>query len=165
MQLMSYAKNYLKMDKIDHLLDAIESPDRYTPTEIEAMLKDPEVKEVFDLLDKTKSSLQTLPTPDIESEWKRFEENHQMSERKNRFWLTGIMSRNIAATITIAIVSFTAVATIVGIGINQLNQRQEASHPTDVKTEYAEAITKPDSVKAVDCKTMKTIWNKWPAGK
>ena len=46
MQLMSYAKNYLKMDKIDRLLDAIESPNRYTPTEIEAMLKDPEVKEV-----------------------------------------------------------------------------------------------------------------------
>ena len=149
MQLMSYAKNYLKMDKIDRLLDAIEYPNRYTPTEIEAMLKDPEVKEVFDLLDKTKSSLQTLPTPDIESEWKRFEENHPTSERKNRFWLTGIMSRNIAATITTAIVSFTAVATIVGIGINQLNQRQEASRPTDVKTEYAEAITKPDSVKTV----------------
>ena len=62
---MSYAKNFHKMDKIDRLLDAIEHPDRYAPIEIEAMLQDQEVKEVFDLLDKTKSSLQTLPSPDI----------------------------------------------------------------------------------------------------
>ncbi len=59
------------MDKIDLLLDAIEHLDRYTPTEIEAMLRDPEVKEVFDLLDKTKASLHTLPDPDIETEWTR----------------------------------------------------------------------------------------------
>ena len=138
------------MDKIDRFLDAIEHPEHYTPVELETMLQDPEVKEMFDLLDKTKSSLQTLHTPDIESEWKRFEENHPTSEKKHRFWLAGIMSRNIAATIAIAIVSFTAVAAIVGIGINQFSQRQEASAPADVKTEYAEVIAKSDSVKSVE---------------
>lgn len=138
------------MDKIDRFLDAIEYPERYTQSEIDAMLQDPEVKEMFDLLDKTKSSLQTLQTPEIETEWKRFERNHPTSKVPYRFWLTGIMSRNIAATIAIAIVSFTAVAAIVSIGINQLNQRQEASFPTDVKTEYAEVIAVPDSVKSVE---------------
>ncbi len=136
------------MDKIDRLLEALEHPDLYTPTEIESMLQDPDVKEVFDLLDKTKSSLQTLPTPDIEAEWKRFAKNPS-SKDTHRFWLAGILSRNIAATIAIAIVSVTAVAAIVSIGINQLNQRQEASRPNDVKTEYAEIIAKPDSVKSV----------------
>ena len=138
------------MDKIDKFLDAIEYPKHYTPSEIEAMLQDPDVKEMFDLLDKTKSSLQALQTPDIEAEWKRFEKNHHTSKVTHRFWLAGIMSRNIAATIAIAIVSFTAVATIVSIGINQLNQRQEASSPADVKTEYVEVIAKPDSVRSVE---------------
>ena len=138
------------MDKIDKFLDAIEYPEHYTPSEIEAMLQDPDVKEMFDLLDKTKSSLQTLQTPDIEAEWKRFEKNHPTSKVTHRFWLAGIMSRNIAATIAIAIVSFTAVATIVSIGINQFNQRQEASSPADVKTEYVEVIAKPDSVRSVE---------------
>ena len=138
------------MDKIDRFLDAIEYPEHYTPSEIEAMLQDPEIKEMFDLLDKTKSSLQTLQTPDIEAEWKRFEKNHPTSKVTHRFWLAGIMSRNIAATIAIAIVSFTAVATIVSIGINQLNQRQEVSSPADVKTEYVEVIAKPDSVRSVE---------------
>lgn len=137
------------MDKIDRFLDAIEHSERYTQSEINAMLQDPEIKDVFDLLDKTKSSLQTQQSPDIEAEWRRFEKNHPTSKVPYRFWLAGIMSRNIAATIAIAIVSFTAVATIVGIGINQLNQRQEASRPTDVKMECAEAITKPDSIKTV----------------
>ncbi|MDE6522271.1 MAG: DUF4974 domain-containing protein [Muribaculaceae bacterium] len=138
------------MDKIDRFLDAIEYPERYTQSEIDAMLQDPDIKEVFDLLDKTKSSLQTLHTPDIDAEWRRFEKNHPTSKVTHRFWLAGIMSRNIAATIAIAIVSFSAVAAIVSIGINQFNQRQEASCPTDVKTEYAEVIAKPDSVKSVE---------------
>ncbi|MDE6561014.1 MAG: DUF4974 domain-containing protein [Muribaculaceae bacterium] len=138
------------MDKIDRFLDAIEHPEHYTPVELETMLQDPEVKEMFDLLDKTKSSLQTLQTPDIEAEWKSFEKNHLTSKVTHRFWLAGIMPRNVAATITIAIVSFTAVAAIVGIGIDQLNQRQEASVPADVKTEYAKVIAKPDSVKSVE---------------
>ncbi|MDE7421697.1 MAG: DUF4974 domain-containing protein [Muribaculaceae bacterium] len=138
------------MDKIDRFLDAIEYPERYTQSEINAMLQDPEIKEVFDLLDKTKSSLHTQQSPDIEAEWRRFEKNHPTSKVPYRFWIAGIMSRNIAATIAVAIVSFTAVAAIVGIGINQFNQRKEASHPADVKTEYAEAIAKPDSIKSVD---------------
>ncbi len=144
------------MDKIERLLDAIEHPDRYTRTDLEEMLQDPEVNEVFDLIDKTKSSLQTLPTPDIEDEWKRFEKNHPMSKDTHRFWLGRIMSRNIAATIAIAIISFTAVAAIVSIGINQINKRQDSSIPADVKTEYATMITDQANEKSVDAAKDKT---------
>ena len=144
------------MDKIDRFLDAIEYPERYTQLEIDAMLQDPEIKEVFDLLDKTKSSLQPQQSPDIEAEWRRFEKNHPTYKVPYRFWLAGIMSRNIAATIAIAIVSFTAVAAIVGIGINQLSHRQEASGAADARTEYAEVTAKPDSVQSVDAIKDKT---------
>ena len=144
------------MDKIDRFLDAIEYPERYTQLEIGAMLQDPEIKEVFELLDKTKSSLQPQQSPDIEAEWRRFEKNHPTSKVTHRFWPAGIMSRNIAATIAIAIVSFTAVAAIVGIGINQLSHRQEASGPADARTEYAEVTAKPDSVQSVDAIKDKT---------
>lgn len=144
------------MDKIDRLLDVIEHPDRYTPTEIEVMLQDPEVKEVFDLLDKTKSSLQPISTPDIEAEWKKFEENHPTAKVSHLFWLFSIMSRNVAATIAIAIVSFTAVAAIVGIGINQLSQRQEISLPEDVKHEYTETVIQQNSTKSTDTDKVST---------
>ena len=138
------------MDKIDRFLDAIESPERYTPSEIDAMLQDRDVKEMFDLLDKTKSSLQPQLYPDIEAEWRRFEKNHPTSKVTHLFWPDGIISRNIAATIAIALVSFTAVAAIVGIGINKLSHRQEASGPAYTRTEYAEVTANPDSVKSVE---------------
>ncbi len=78
------------MDKIDRLLEALEHPDRYTQNDLEEMLQDPDVKEVFDLLDKTKSSLQTLPTPDVEAEWRRFEKNHTASKNTHRSWFVCI---------------------------------------------------------------------------
>ena len=53
------------MDKIDRLLDAIEHPVRYSKTDIEAMLADPEIRAVYDLMDKTKASLTPISTPDI----------------------------------------------------------------------------------------------------
>lgn len=44
------------MDKIDHLLDAIEHPENYSDSEIETLLQDPETREVYRILDKTKTS-------------------------------------------------------------------------------------------------------------
>lgn len=77
----------------------MEHPENYTPTEIEAMLQDPEVKEVLDLLDKTKSSLQTIETPDIEDEWKRFEEKQRASRKLKMNWFIRLFSRNATAGI------------------------------------------------------------------
>lgn len=147
MQLISYAKNYHKMDKIDRLLNAIEHPESYSPTEIEEMLRDREVKEVYDLLDKTKSSLQILPTPDIDAEWKRFERNHAKPKVRPHSWFTGIMSRKIVASATIIIVSISAVAAIVAIGVNHATQPQPSSLPAPEPAHYVEEIAAPDSIK------------------
>ncbi len=135
---MSYAKNYLKMDKIDKLLDAIEHPERYTDAEIAAMLQDPETKEVRELLDKTKASLQHLQIPDVESEWKAFENKHRGAGSRNRFSIFRLMSRNVAASIAVVIASFAAVAAVVGVSVNYFS-KQEASSPSQtVETVGAE---------------------------
>lgn len=130
------------MDKIDRLLDAIEHPESYTQSDIEAMLQDPEVKEVFDLLDKTKSSLKPIPAPDIEAEWKKFEEGIRASGTHKYNWFKGLFSRNAAASIAIAIASFTGVAAIVGVGISHINNSREA---TAMETEVVlESVIIPD---------------------
>lgn len=139
------------MDKIDRLLDAMEHPENYTPTEIEAMLQDPEVKEVFDMLDKTKSSLQTITTPDIEDEWKRFEEKQRASQNLRMNWFVSPFSRNAAASIAIAIASFTAVAAIVGVGIHHLNDsRKTTTKEIEEVTEYKTTPTQPDTIRSVE---------------
>lgn len=148
---MSYAKNYLKMDKIDRLLDAIEHPERYTQTEIETMLRDPEVKETFDLLDKTKSSIRPIVIPDVEEEWKRFGKKHcnQAATRRSG-WLRGIFSRNAAASIAVGVASLTAVAAVVGAGIYHLNNRATAIQDVEIMTETGCVTTQPDTIKSID---------------
>ena len=140
MQLMSYAKKFLKMDKIDRLLDAIEHPDIFTTTEIEALLQDPEVKETFDLLDKTKSSMQAIDTPDISEEWTKFANQHHQSKSGRHHWLPQIFSRNAVASIVACIASFATVAAIVSVGIHRISSSSSATTPeveTTIVTEDA----------------------------
>ncbi len=142
------------MDKIDRLFDAVEHPERYSSLEIEEMLKDPEVKEVFDLLDKTKSSLQAVEIPDIEDEWKKFETHHRASKLpnrpQNRLMLSGWLSRNVVASIVIGIVSFTAVAAIVGVGIHHLSNTREITTVEGGISEITDVVPNSDTIKSYE---------------
>lgn len=145
------------MDKIDRLIDATEHPESYNPTEINEMLDDPEVREVGELLDKTMSSLQTIVIPDIEEEWEKFENNNRRSGLPNSSWAPILFSRNIAASIAIAIVSFTAMAAIVGIGIHHLNSREATAAEMDTIAETEIVTSKPDSIKLIEDDKRKTV--------
>lgn len=64
------------MDKIDKILDLIENPDRYSPDEVDEMMSDPEIKELYEILRKTSESLHasaaTAGTHDVDEEWRKF---------------------------------------------------------------------------------------------
>ncbi|MDE6264451.1 MAG: DUF4974 domain-containing protein [Paramuribaculum sp.] len=135
------------MDKIDRLLDAIEHPERYTSTEIETLLQDTEIKEVFNLLDKTKSSLHPVATPDIDAEWEKFKNKHDNSKTSHRFRLTRFIPRNAAASIIIGIASFTSVAAIVGIGINRFKQNEPV---IEVNVHTGVTTSQPDTIRAIE---------------
>ncbi len=124
------------MDKIDKLFDAIEHPDCYSEREIETLLADPEVREVYSVLDKTKASLTPIPTPDIDVEWKEFERIHS----KRHLRIFNLFSRNIAASIAICIVSLAAVAAVVGVGVNYVHDKK-----VEAQAEGIVAITKEDA--------------------
>lgn len=119
------------MDKIDRLLDAIEHPQRYSREEIEALLAHPEVREVYDLLGKTKAALAPIPEPDVDAEWNAFKNSHPVKQHRT-YRIFNLFNRNIAASIVIGIASLAAVATVVGVG---------ASYVLDRKTETPEAGT------------------------
>lgn len=126
------------MDKIDRLLDAIEHPDLYSEKDIEAMLSDPDVKEVYDLLDKTKASLSPISTPDVDAEWTMFERSH----RKRNLSILNLFSRNAAAGIAIGIASVAAVAAVVGIGVNYVIDKKAETPATQI-AEVEESIISP----------------------
>lgn len=129
------------MDKFSQLLDTIEHPERYSRTDIETILQDPETREALVVLDKTKSSLTSIPTPDVEKEWTEFADSHSLTAVSRRIPLRALASRNIAATIAICIISFTMMATIFSLGIGSFN-RDNADQNTD---ETTTATTAPSS--------------------
>lgn len=129
------------MDKIDQLLDAMEHPERYTSAEIEEMLRDPEAKETFDLLDKTKSSLTPISTPEIEAEWEAF----KRTRVKRGFRLLDLFSRNVAAGIAIGIASIAAVAAVIGISVSHVYERHPEVPAAERVAVAKENVVMPDT--------------------
>ena len=145
---MFYAKNFLKMDKTERILDAIANPEKYSSAEIEEILQDADTKEILDLLDKTKSSLQPILTPDIDDEWIKFK-NKNLNKRKSAFLrFQPFFSGKIAASVTIAIISITAVAAIVGISVSSLNHKENIPSGKEVTATKEVIIDQEDSIKA-----------------
>ncbi len=64
------------MDKYDQILDLIEHPENYSPQQIEALMADEELREVYDLMCETGSALYTPQPVDVEAEWKSFSSRH-----------------------------------------------------------------------------------------
>lgn len=139
------------MDKIDRLLDAIEHPDLYSEKDIEAMLADTEVREAYALLEKTKSALTPIPTPDIDAEWKAFKKSHPTTTQQHKsFRILNLFTRNIAASIAIGIASIAAVAAVVGISVDYaLNQKPEATS-TEATSAVREIIVAADTIVAAE---------------
>lgn len=108
------------MDKIDQLLDAIEHPEQYSDSELEALLSDPEVQEALELMGKTKSSLRPISSPDVDAEWASFAKAH----KKQRLITFRPFNRNIAASIAIVIASLAAVAALINISVSRSSSRQ-----------------------------------------
>lgn len=111
---MFYAKNSETMDNIDRLLDAAEHPERYTDAELDSILQDPDAREAYDLMSKTRGALFNPSEPDIDAEWQRFAATRIASPRSK--FLT-FVSRHAAALI-IGAASLTMVAAGIGIGVS-----------------------------------------------
>lgn len=138
------------MDKIDRLLDALEHPDLYSENDIEELLTDPEVREVYYLLDKTKATLAPISTPDIDTEWDAFRKTHPSGHRR-AFRMMNLFNRNIAASITVTIASLAAVAAVVGISVNYVIGKKPdapAAEPVAVAKEIV--VTNGETAVAVE---------------
>lgn len=136
------------MDKIVRILDAINNPEKYSTVEIEEILEDGEAKEILDLFDKTKSSLlQQVPFPDIEDEWIKFKHKNHSKREIRKLSLPKILSGKIAVSITVAIISITSVAAIVGMSVKSLNTKENISSGKEFSELGNVIINQGDSIK------------------
>lgn len=138
------------MDKIDKLLDAIEHPERYSDAELDDMLTNPEVKEVYNMLDKTKSSFTPIATPDVDAEWEAFQKAHPNVQQRKPFHIFNLFTRNIAASIAIGIASLAAVAAVVGVSVNYALNHKEAANATETVAVVKEKVVVNDTIVSVE---------------
>lgn len=138
------------MDKIDRLLDAIEHPERYSDTEMKEMLADPEVKQVYEMLDKTKASLTPISTPDVDAEWESFRNANGNTQATGKFHIFNLFSRNVAASIAIAVASLAAVAAVVGVSVNHALHKKADTQIAEVVATAKEDVAASDTIVAVD---------------
>lgn len=137
------------MDKIDRLLDAIENPDCYSEKEIKALLSDPEVREVYNLLDKTKATLTPIPAPDVDTEWNTFKNSHPAKQHRT-YRIFNLFSRNAAASIAIGIASLAAVAAVVGVSVNYALNKNTDNQTVEIVSYTKEDVASNDTILVIE---------------
>ena len=106
-------------ERFDRVIDLTEHPERYTDRQIAEILSDPENREIYNLLCKTGSAMQTgkkLSETDVDKEWERFAASHceSRTSRSPRILPFRLGSR--AASIAIVVLTSLA-AVALGVAV------------------------------------------------
>lgn len=124
------------MDKYELVLDIIEHPENYTSEQLTEILSEPQTREIYNLLVKTRSVVDTYVAPDVDAEWVRFSSEHGERRARRGFFLwTG--SR--VASIT-AIICVSAVAVAAGIAVTFAVSEHRAATVAETANVKTEAI-------------------------
>ncbi|MDE7347658.1 MAG: DUF4974 domain-containing protein [Muribaculaceae bacterium] len=91
----------------DIVLDIIKHPGKYTSTQLEEVLSDPETRDIYNLLCKTDSAIESDKTVDVDAEWERFAKAHNMTKRRPFIW-RGSRAASIAIIICTSLVAIAA---------------------------------------------------------
>lgn len=100
---MFYANTFPTMTKIDLLLKAVADPGQFPPEELEAILADPEMRRLYNLLSHAADAAAQPSDTDIDAEWNRFAATHQAVKRSSRFaaWRRRVPMRAAASVIIV----------------------------------------------------------------
>lgn len=135
------------MDKIDRLHEALAHPERFTDSELEEMMRDPEVEEYYSALCKIDTAFSDIPEPDVDAEWDSFARAH--TGRKNPF--IGFIRRNAAACIAVGVASLAAVAAVVGVNVSR---HEAAEHQPVAEEEIFVECCEVDTIVVNDTETV-----------
>ena len=93
--------------RYDIVLDIMEHPGKYTSTQLEEILSDPETRDIYNLLCKTDSVIESDKTVDVDAEWERFTKTHKVRKRWP-FIQRGSRAASIAIIICTSLVAIAA---------------------------------------------------------
>lgn len=130
------------MDKYELVLDIIEHPDKYSSEELQTALSDPETKELYILLCKTDSAIESGKEVDVDAEWRTFSHKHNYTPHRRLFAWFGSRAASIAVIIFTSIV---AVAAGIAITVSVTERKAEPMAKTETHPTAAVASVPEDS--------------------
>ena len=120
------------MENYDMLLNLVENPDKYSPMEIREILSNPERKEIYEILCKISSALNSndrISDEFIDTEWLRLnsENSVDLKSRKPffRHWI--LPSSRIASFAVIILSSVVALAVGIAVTISVVDKKTEVN--------------------------------------
>lgn len=127
------------MDKIDKILELIENTEELSPGEIDRLLADPEMRELYDALGEISGAFHAsdihVGTDCIEEEWTKFRRRHLYAG-----WRAVWHRRRAAMIGGVVVTSMVAVG--MGIGISMHHQRNES----EIGSALSHSLTREISV-------------------
>lgn len=137
------------MDKYQRVIDITTNPEKYSDRELKEILRDPETREIYDILCDADSSLKRSPeisAEETDAEWERLV-NHKT---KRRLFI-GFTSRRVAVIAAIAVTSIAALAIGIGIGSRRSdNSASESKTTSHIENKTAVASLSADTITAKD---------------
>lgn len=123
------------MEKYNKVIDMTEHPEKYTDRELQELFKDPEIREIYNVLCDADSALRPEPElgdEDVEREWKRL--SCQNRARKPILFFFG---RRVAAVAAIAVTSVAALAIGVGLIVGHHARKKGIEAPAQISQEVS----------------------------
>ncbi len=106
------------MDNLDKLLEAIEHPERFSESELRALLSDPEIKELYRLMCASRAETfipdHPIDASEVDKQWNLFKKDRR---RKPIFSWSWIYNRKIAAVVAVLIASCSII--VVGVSLSR----------------------------------------------
>lgn len=132
------------MDKYDRVLDLIENPGKYSPEEVDSILSDQEMLEIYNLMCEAAYAYKAnedVPDSEADEEWARFKKRH-IAPRLRLNWF-GSRAASIAV---LALTSLAAVAIGVAVAINIIAPEPEAQAIDGGATADASTVERSDTI-------------------
>lgn len=125
------------MDNLDRLLEAIEHPERFTDTELQALLTDPDARRLYRLMCASRADAFFAVSPpddlEIDGKWEAFK-----SSRRKRPIMASFFRKKAAAVIALLIASCSIIMVGVSLSRGGLRGSEKDEQPIAVETIPAE---------------------------
>ncbi|MDE7345734.1 MAG: DUF4974 domain-containing protein [Muribaculaceae bacterium] len=119
------------MENYDIMLDLTEHPEKYSPDEVREFLSHPEMKEIYEILCKTSSVLNSndrISDEFIDMEWQRLNTEYSAEHKNGKPFFKRLLipSSRIASFVVIILTSMVALAVGIVVSVSVIDKKTDA---------------------------------------